>query len=101
MSLKSQFPLSLEVTRLVPLGSIFHSTGQQFLNLARDLRNSGSDVVTEAELAEVFGRNRIQSRFDSSFRTVVKESRTEQINALLDIVLESGAGPTLQRSLSD
>jgi hypothetical protein len=101
MALNSQFSLSIELTKLLPLGPLLSSTGRGFLSLARDLQNSGSNIVVEADLANVFGRNRIEPRFESSFRTAVKESCTQRLNGFLDIVLESGAGPTVRRSLKD
>lgn len=101
MPLEGQFSLSVELTKLLPLGPILNTVGRSFLNLARDLQNSGSDIVVEADLANVFGRNRIESRFESTYRTAVKESYTQQLSNLLDIILESGAGPTVRRSLTD
>jgi hypothetical protein len=101
MPLAGQFSLSVELTKLLPLGPILNTVGRGFLNLARDLQNSGSDIVVEADLANVFGRNRIESRFESTFRTAVKESYTQRLNNFLDIILEGGAGPTVQRSLTD
>jgi hypothetical protein len=101
MPLDGQFSLSVELTKLLPLGPILNTVGRSFLNLARDLHNSGSDIVVEADLANVFGRNRIESRFESTFRTAVKESYTQRLNYFLDIVLEGGAGPTVHRSLTD
>ncbi|KFY23763.1 hypothetical protein V491_02416 [Pseudogymnoascus sp. VKM F-3775] len=101
MPLESQFSLSVELTKLVPLGPILNTAGRAVLNLARDLQKSGSDIVVEADLAEVFGRNRIEPRFESTYRTAVKESYTQQLHSLLDIVLEAGAGPTVRRSLTN
>jgi hypothetical protein len=52
-------------------------------------------------LANIFGRNRIEPRFESTFRTAVRESAVHQLGALLDVVLHDGAGPTVQRNLRD
>ncbi|KAI9796102.1 MAG: hypothetical protein M1833_006524 [Piccolia ochrophora] len=101
MPLESQFSLSVELTKLVPLGPVIDSAGRGILQLARNLRKSGSDITVEEDLAAVFGRNRIDPRFDSTFRTAVKESTVHQLGALLDVVLEAGAGPTVLRSLRD
>lgn len=64
------FNLTLELTRLVPLGLASSDT---VMSLARSLRNSGSDIVTEEDLATVLGRLRIAPQMASSFRTVVAE----------------------------
>ena len=101
MPLQSQFSLSLELTKLLPLGSAIDAGRQAVVNLARELQKSGSDLVVEQDLAQIFGRNSITARFESSFRTAVKESKTKQLSSYLDIVLESGAGPTVRRSLQN
>lgn len=101
MPIESQFSLSLELTKLVPLGPLASAVGHGLLALARDLKNTGSDILVEEDLVAVFGRNRIESHFESTFKTVVRESTTQQLGTFLDIVLNAGAGPTVQRSLKD
>ncbi len=97
-SITSQFALSLEVTRLVPLVlAATNSAAGAVMKLARDLQDSGSDLITEEDLAEVFGRSRIEPHFASSFRTVVvKASNTHVCEG---IILQSGPGPTVSRAL--
>lgn len=75
--------------------------GRALIQLDRELRKSGSDIVVEEDLADVFGRNRIQEQFESSFRTAVRDSTIVPIPSLVDIVLEAGAGPTVRRSLKN
>jgi hypothetical protein len=101
MPLDSQFSLSLELTKLVPFGPLATAAGRGLLQLARSLKKTGSDIVVEEDLANIFGRNRIEPRFESTFRSVVRESSVKQLGALVDIVLHDGAGPTVHRSLSD
>lgn len=101
MPLSSQFSLSLELTKLLPLGSAVNATGRGLIQLARELQKSGSDIVVEEDLAEVFGRNRVTRHFESTFRAAVRESKVQELSGYLDIVLESGAGPTVRRSLQD
>ncbi|KAI9698462.1 MAG: hypothetical protein M1836_004043 [Candelina mexicana] len=101
MPFQNQFALSLELTKFLPLGPIVNAGGESILTVARELRRSGSDIVVEEDLAAVFGRNRIESRFESSFKTAVHSSEIHPISKYLDIVLEAGAGPTVRRSLTD
>ncbi|KAI9874044.1 MAG: hypothetical protein M1830_010257 [Pleopsidium flavum] len=101
MPLPSQFSLSLELTKFIPAASIVNATLQAAINIARELQKSGSNIVVEEDLAVVFGRTRILPRFESSFKTAVKESGYQQFSEFLDIVLADGAGPTVRRSLQD
>lgn len=101
MPIESQFSLSLELTKFVPLGPIASALGHGVLALARDLRNTGSDLLVEEDLVAIFGRNRIESQFESSFKTVVRESTSKQLATSLDIFLNAGAGPTVRHSLRD
>ncbi len=101
MPLPSQFSLSVELTKFIPAASIVNVTYQAAIDIARRLQKSGSDIIVEEDLALIFGRNRILPRFESSFRTAVKESRYQQFSGYLDIVLADGAGPTVHRSLQD
>ncbi|KAI9767177.1 MAG: hypothetical protein M1835_007074 [Candelina submexicana] len=101
MPFQNQFALSLELTKFLPLGQIVNASGEAILNIARELRRSGSNIVVEEDLAAVFGRNRIEPHFESSFKTAVRSSEIHPISKYLDIVLEAGAGPTVRRSLTD
>ncbi len=71
------------------------------MRLARDLQNSGSDIVIEEDLVNIFGRCEISSILASSFETVIIQSGGPP--TLLDggIALVSGAGPTLVRGLQE
>ncbi|KAL8724730.1 MAG: hypothetical protein Q9181_006700 [Wetmoreana brouardii] len=97
----NQFSLSLELTKLVPFGSLVNATGHGLVRLLRQIQASGSDFVTEQDLAEVFGRNRIEPLFASTFRTAVKHSLIHEISGIAELVIEGGAGPTVRRSLSE
>ena len=97
-SMSSQFALSLEVTRLVPLAlAATNSAAAAVMKLARDLQDSGSDLITEEDLAEVFGRSRIEPQLASSFKTVVV--KTTSTHVCEGIILQSGPGPTVSRAL--
>ena len=65
MAFPSQFSISLELTRLLPLGAVTEANGRALIQLARDLRKFGSDIVIEEDIAEVSGRNRIQPQSSS------------------------------------
>ncbi|KAL9118437.1 MAG: hypothetical protein Q9187_005019 [Circinaria calcarea] len=93
----NQFSLSLELTRLIPTGL---ATSNAFMSLARSLRNSGSDVVIEEDLAILFGRCRIFPQMATSFRTLVAREDSSLLNTLLGLTLEGGPGPTVLRGLT-
>lgn len=101
MAFTNQFSLSLELTKLIPFGSLVTTAGRGALHLMRELQDSGSDIITEADLAEVFGRNRIEGKFESTFRTAVKKSVIHKISEVAELVIEAGAGPTVRRSLNE
>jgi hypothetical protein len=97
MPLSSQFQLSLELTNLIPS---IPSGARELVNFARELQRSGSDLVAEEDLVEIFGRNKLEERFESSFKNVVKDSSKQTIiSQALNIIIEGGAGPTVQRAL--
>lgn len=115
MPFDSQFALSMEITRLVPLGGVINKATETVIKFARDLRvrpalpkrkfdrsngwqNTGSDIMVEADLAEFFGRCRIARHMESSFRTLVAVSGG--ITDLCDgLGLVTTPGPTVSRSL--
>ena len=77
MAFPSQFSISLELTRLLLLGAVTEADGRALIQLARDLRKFGSDIVIEEDLAEVSGRNRIQPQSPS-----IKHLETCDLDAL-------------------
>ncbi|KAA6409248.1 MAG: hypothetical protein FRX48_06801 [Lasallia pustulata] len=100
MVLPAQFQLGLELTNIVnPLTSALSKWGS--LALADAIKRSGSDVITEMKLASLLGRHRIDPVMEYSFREVVAKSNQSVISRYLDIVLESGAGPTVQEALKN
>lgn len=97
MPFTSQFALSLELSRLVPLGLVTSKAAELVMKLARDLQNSGSDIVIEEDMVNLFGRGRIPAQFASSFKTAVKKSSSNKLCEGID--LQTGAGPTVVRGL--
>ena len=101
MVFQNQFSLSLELTRLLPpIKWATDKTVDAIMTRARDLSNSGSDIVVEEDLARVFGRCRISDALTSSFKTVITQS-TSNTPILEAIMLQAGPGPTLIRAFQD
>ncbi|KAK4692938.1 hypothetical protein P7C71_g4363, partial [Lecanoromycetidae sp. Uapishka_2] len=101
MPFQDQFSLSLELTRIAPVGLLVSKAGQALMNLARELQNSGSDIVIEEDLANVFGRCRISPQMASSFKTVILQSGGPPTILDSGIALVSGVGPTVARALQE
>ncbi len=101
MALSRQFSLSVELSNLVPLAPLAKAGAGALLNLLRECRDEGYDPVTEEDLAMVFGRNRIDPKFESTFRTAVRHSAVHRISDIAELMLEAGAGPTVRRSLKE
>lgn len=100
MAFSNQFALSLELTRLLPIGWATNKAADAIISCARDLRHSGSDIVVERDLANIFGRCRISSRLTSSFKTVVTKS-TANVPLLERIMVQGGPGPTVIRAFQE
>jgi hypothetical protein len=98
MAFSSQFSLSVELTRLIPLQLVANKAAEAVMRLARDLRNSGSDIVIEEDLASIFGRCKIADGTSSSFKTIVNKSGVPYL-LFEGIALETGPGPTVVRAL--
>lgn len=67
---------------------------------ARNLRQSGSDIVVEEDLVNFFGRCRIFNSLTSSFKTIVTKG-TSDTTLLEGIVLQGGPGPTVARAFQE
>lgn len=100
MPLSTQFQLGLELTNIVnPLAQAVSTVGS--LALVDAIRKSGSDAITEIKLASLIGRHRIDDVIAWHFREKIAKSDQSIISKYLDIVLESGAGPTVQQALKN
>lgn len=63
MAFTNQFALTVELARLIPpIQWALTKTGNAIMDHARELRQSGSDIVVEEDLANIFGRCRISPR---------------------------------------
>jgi len=98
--MNTSFQLGLELTNVLsPLTSAISAFGS--LALVKAIRKAGSDALTELELASFLGRNRIDQAMQLHFRQIVARSEQRNLSRYLDIVLEAGAGPTVQNALKD
>ena len=100
MVLPAQFQLGLELSNIVnPISQAMSALGS--LAVMDAIKKSGSDFITETKLANLIGRHRIDSIIDFHFREMVAKSDQSVISRYLDIVLESGSGPTVQEALKN
>ena len=93
--------ISLELSKILPIRSVVDTVGSQILKLVRDLRLSGSDIVVEEDLAEVFGRGQINPELEKKFKDVVKIHNFVPLSHGCVISLDSGPGPTMLRAFRD
>lgn len=101
MPFSTGFQISLELAKAFPISSVTETIGSKILKYARGLRLSGSDIVVEADLAEVFGRGKIVHELEQSFRKAVKVQKITFLRDGCEISLDSGAGPTLLHGFQD
>ena len=95
-----QFQLSLELTNLLnPITSTISTLGS--IALVKAIRDAGSDILTELELASWLGRNRIDPIILVHFRQAIRKTEQTKIAEYLEIVLHSGAGPTVLNALKN
>lgn len=80
------FQVALELTNL-------------FNPLLDAIKKSGSDAITEMRLANLIGRHRVDDAIEVRFRHAVARAEQSFISRYIDIVLEAGAGPSVQQSL--
>ena len=99
MPFNAGIQISFELAKAFPIRSMVENGGSRLLKLARDLRMSGSDIVVEADLAEVFGRGKIIHEMEESFREVVKIQKFTYLRNDCEVSLDSGAGPTILYAL--
>ena len=100
MVLPAQFQLGLELTNIInPISQAVSAVGS--LALIDAIHRSGSDIVTEMRLASFIGRHLIDPVMKLHFREAVIKSDKSIISRYLDIVLESGSGPTVQEAIKN
>lgn len=96
----AQFQLGFELTNILnPATQAISAISS--IAIVDAVRKAGSDVLTEVRLASFLGKNRIDPILEAHFRQAVAKSERNLISRYLEIVLESGAGPTVQNALKD
>ena len=96
----AQFQLGFELTNILnPATQAISAISS--IAIVDAVRKAGSDVLTEVKLASFLGKNRIGQILETHFRQAVAKSERNLISRYLEIVLESGAGPTVQNALKD
>ena len=100
MVLPAQFQLGLELTNIVnPISQAMSALGS--LAVIDAIKKSGSDFITETKLANLIGRHRIDPVIKFHFREMVAKSDQSVLSRYMDIILESGSGPTVQEALKN
>ena len=95
-----QMQLSVELTNV--FGAIATALPwKKILDLGRDLRKSGSDIVVEEDLANVFGRGKIVYELENRFKHAIKDTEIIPLHPTCSISLQSGPGPTVTRAMRD
>ena len=98
--MNAQFQLGFELTNILKPATQAISAISS-VAIVNAVRKAGSDVLTEVKLASFLGKNRIDSILEAHFRQAVAKSERNLISRYIEIVLESGAGPTVQSALKD
>jgi len=93
--------LSLELSNILLLRNLAQASYNKILNLARDLRNSGSDIVVEEDLAQIFGRGRVSPDLEEAFKAAVHVHKITPLYQGSEVELHQGPGPTLLRAFQE
>lgn len=101
MPSQSQSSLSFELAKVFPLRQIVQVGTEQIVSLVRALKKDGSDFLVEEDLANIFGRGRIEPSLEADFRKAVRIGSIQPLHADSPISLDSGPGATVGRALKD
>ncbi|KAL8795513.1 MAG: hypothetical protein Q9182_007525 [Xanthomendoza sp. 2 TL-2023] len=101
MPFETQFSLSLELAKIFPVRHIIQTGAEEIVSLVRALRKDGSDFLVEEDLANIFGRGRIEASLEADFRKAVRIGSIRPLHAGSLISLDSGPGATVCRALKD
>ena len=101
MPFQTQLALSLELAKVFPIREALNNGVRQLAKLVRALKRHGSDFLVEEDLADIFGRGKIEPSLEKSFRDVVKAPLIESLYAESPISLDAGPGATVGRALKD
>ncbi|KAI4180401.1 MAG: hypothetical protein L6R41_007260 [Letrouitia leprolyta] len=78
MPFDSQFSLSLEIAKVFPVRQLVQAGAEELVSLVRALRKDGSDFLVKEDLANVFGRGRIEPALEPDFRKAACSNQTSQ-----------------------
>ncbi|KAL8836827.1 MAG: hypothetical protein Q9176_006060 [Flavoplaca citrina] len=99
----TQFSLSLELTRLQPLQFLSDNIGSATVDLLRRFQNSGSDVLAENDLAELFKFHQIDDNMAKIFEEAIVRPQRPIWTSFRPLVeriwLDNRPGPTVMRAV--
>lgn len=99
----TQFSLSIELTRLLPLKFLSDNIGNATVDLLRSFQNSGSDVLAENDLAELFRFHQVDEKMAKTFKAAIVGPQRPiwtSFRPLFERVwLDNRPGPTVTRAL--
>ena len=100
----TQFSLSWELTRtLLVVRFLGDNSGTVTISFLRLFQNSGSDVLAENDLAEIFKCHRIDPDMERTFRAAIirpGHAVWTSVQYLFDrMILDNRPGPTVARGL--
>jgi hypothetical protein len=101
----SPIQLTLELANVIPIqkaaNSFLSYTIQQTFDLARRLKNSGSDILVQADLTAVFGRVWIDDAVTKSFKDVIIKNSQIIASSSPSIEFHVGVGPTVDLAFTN
>lgn len=102
--METGFQISVELTQLFPVRTaveyLARCSVERVLGFARELKNSNSDILVEADLVAVFGRVWVDEKIARQFKSDVIKNRARIIIPDTPLELSIGAGPTLEYGFS-
>ncbi|KIN02959.1 hypothetical protein OIDMADRAFT_178728 [Oidiodendron maius Zn] len=102
MPLNSGFQLSVELTNVFGGAAAAVSAVKDLISFSRELKKSGSDIVVEEDLADIFGRGRVVPDLKAKFKEVIlARTGITPIHGDCVIQLQYGPGPTVNRAFTD
>lgn len=101
MPFQSQFSLSLELAKVLPVREIINAGVEQIIRLVRELKRGGSDFLIGEDLANIFGRGRIEHLLEEDFRKAVRIGSVQPLYVDSPIALDSSPGAMVRRALKD
>ena len=94
--------LSLELAKVFPVREVITEATRSAISFARSLKATGSDLIVEQDLADIFGRGRIEDEVQKVFKKLVcaKPSNTTPIYKNSQMYLDTGPGQTVIRAVT-